>query len=77
MPGDRSVMPPLRLPSEAELARQALTAPLLARAVRLARRPADGVPVAADGQPERTELLRLAGELGLDGDADGLAATRA
>ena len=34
---DRPTMPPVRLPSEAELARDALAAPLLARAVRLAR----------------------------------------
>lgn len=77
MPGDRSVMPPLRLPSQAELARQALAAPLLARAVRLARRLGDGVPVGADGQPEHAGLTRLARELGVDGDPGGLAATRA
>ena len=34
---DSSPLPPVRLRSEAELARDALSTPLLARAVRLAR----------------------------------------
>ncbi|MEU8350881.1 hypothetical protein [Streptomyces sp. NPDC048845] len=45
-----AVMPPVRLPSEAELARQALAAPLLARAVRLARWCEPGVRVGAGGE---------------------------
>ncbi|MFC4497286.1 hypothetical protein ACFPA8_24450 [Streptomyces ovatisporus] len=44
--GDRPAMPPVRLPSEAELARDALAAPLFAWAARLASWAGDG---SADG----------------------------
>ncbi len=37
MSGERPTLPPVRLHSDAELAREALTSPLLARAARLAR----------------------------------------
>ncbi|MDT0265129.1 hypothetical protein RM844_02370 [Streptomyces sp. DSM 44915] len=63
---DRPVLPAVRLPSEAELARQALAAPLFARALRLAGWAADGVPVGAGGElldaqlPEAVAELRLA-----------------
>ncbi|MFF7649907.1 hypothetical protein ACFZCY_08600 [Streptomyces sp. NPDC007983] len=68
MPGDRPTMPPVRLRTEAELARDALAAPLLARAVRLARWAEPGKPVAAGGVlsaedlPAAVELLDLAAD---------------
>lgn len=51
MSGDRRpTMPPVRLPSDAELARDALSTPLLSRAARLARWAGTGVPVGAGGE---------------------------
>ncbi|KAF4411152.1 hypothetical protein CRI70_09280 [Streptomyces sp. Ru87] len=64
-------MPPVRLPSEAELARQALAAPLLARAVRLARWCEPGVRVGAGGELTAAGLREAAAHLGLDGSEDG------
>ncbi|NJQ02141.1 hypothetical protein [Streptomyces zingiberis] len=70
MPGDRSEMPPLRLPSEAELARQALAAPLFADAVRLAR----GVrPAPAAGTPGTRDAPVTVVPGGADGGAGGAA----
>ncbi|GAA3369936.1 hypothetical protein GCM10020367_14570 [Streptomyces sannanensis] len=66
MPGDRPTLPPVRLQSDAELARHALGAPLLAGAVRLARWAGPGVQ-AGDG-----ELPAEVAESGL-GDLAGAA----
>ncbi|MBA0050466.1 hypothetical protein E0L36_06010 [Streptomyces sp. AJS327] len=66
MTGDaRSTMPPVRLPSEAELAREALAAPLLSRAARLARWAESGVPVGAGGELLAGQLKEAADHLGL------------
>ena len=67
------VMPPVRLPSEAELARDALAAPLLHRAVRLARWAAHGVPVGAGGELLADELKSAVAALGLDAEEDAAA----
>ncbi|MEU3182668.1 hypothetical protein ABZ707_00445 [Streptomyces sp. NPDC006923] len=78
MPGDRLVLPPVRLPSDAELARDALAAPLLARAVRLARWAGPGTRVDAGGElvdellPAAAELLGLDDELA-EGDGEAYA----
>ncbi|QIQ05368.1 hypothetical protein [Streptomyces liangshanensis] len=78
MPGDRTSLPPVRLPSDAELARDALAAPLLARAVRLARWAGPGTRVGAGGElvdeqlPAAAELLGLGDELE-DGDGEAYA----
>ena len=67
---DRPTMPPVRLPADAELARDALAAPLLARAVRLARWAESGVPVGAGGElldPQRKSAVE---ELGLGGESE-------
>ncbi|MES4907309.1 MULTISPECIES: hypothetical protein [unclassified Streptomyces] len=71
MPGDRPTLPPVRLRSEAELARDALTAPLLARAVRLARWAGPHRPVAAGGVLTEPDLRAAAEHLGLGADEDG------
>lgn len=79
---DRPTMPPVRLPSDAELARDALAAPLLARAVELTRwaRAGEpegaGIPVGAGGELLSEQLKQAAAHLGLaDGeDAPALAA---
>ncbi|MEU1675654.1 hypothetical protein ABZ752_27020 [Streptomyces roseifaciens] len=72
MSADRPTMPPVRLPSDAELARDALSAPLLARAAKLARWAGEeGIPVGVGGEL-LVEQLRAATELlGLAGDEDG------
>ncbi|MEU7277889.1 hypothetical protein AB0A69_03680 [Streptomyces sp. NPDC045431] len=73
MSSDRPTLPPVRLPSDAELARDALAAPLLARAVRLARWAGPGTRVGAGGELVE-ELLPAAAEvLGLPADEDGAA----
>ncbi|MGY0062747.1 hypothetical protein ACWY4P_40480 [Streptomyces sp. LZ34] len=71
MPGDRPTLPPVRLHSEAELARDALAAPLLARAVRLARWAGPHRPVAAGGVLTEPDLRAAAEHLGLGTDEDG------
>jgi hypothetical protein len=71
MPGDRPILPPVRLRSEAELARDALTSPLLARAVRLARWAGPHRPVAAGGVLTEPDLRAAAEHLGLGTDEDG------
>ncbi|CAM2770461.1 hypothetical protein STAL104432_02440 [Streptomyces albus] len=74
---DRPTLPPVRLPSDAELARDALAAPLLARAVELTRwarqAAADGVPVGAGGELLSEQLKDAAAHLGLTGDEDAPA----
>ncbi|WP_049564282.1 hypothetical protein [Streptomyces sp. SBT349] len=59
-------MPPVRLPSEAELAREALAGPLLSRAVALARWAAPGTQVGAGGELLADELKSAVAALGLD-----------
>ncbi|MFG2144795.1 hypothetical protein ACGFRG_11420 [Streptomyces sp. NPDC048696] len=73
MSGDRPTLPPVRLHSEAELARDALAAPLLARAVRLARWAGPGTRVGAGGELVEEQLPAAAAELGLPADEDGAA----
>ncbi|MFH0244897.1 hypothetical protein ACGRHY_21295 [Streptomyces sp. HK10] len=70
---DRPTVPPVRLPAEAELARDALASPLLSRAARLARWAGEGVLVGAGGELSDESLERAAAHLGLDGEEDGLA----
>ncbi|MYY08480.1 hypothetical protein GT204_06050 [Streptomyces sp. SID4919] len=70
---DRSPLPPVLLRPEAELAREALAAPLFSRAVRLARWAAPGTPVSAGGELAEELLPAAAVELGLlDPGAVGL-----
>ncbi|MFE7841476.1 hypothetical protein ACFU53_37110 [Streptomyces sp. NPDC057474] len=70
---DSSPLPPVRLLSEAELAREALATPLLSRAARLARWAGPDTRVGAGGElvdeqlPAAAEALGLTGE-GVDGD---------
>ncbi|UGY90703.1 hypothetical protein [Streptomyces gobiensis] len=71
---DRPIMPPVRLPSEAELAREALAAPLLVRAVRLARWAGAEIRVGAGGELLGEQLKAATVHLGLDGAEDGPAA---
>ncbi|MFF0552484.1 hypothetical protein ACFYUL_26405 [Streptomyces sp. NPDC004311] len=64
-------LPPVRLHSDAELARDALGAPLFARAVRLARWAGPATRVGAGGELAAEQLSEAATHLGLDtGDAD-------
>ncbi|NEC71087.1 hypothetical protein, partial [Streptomyces rochei] len=65
---DRSTLPPARLRPEAELARDALSTPLLARAARLARWAGPDTRVDAGGGLVEEQLPAAAGELGLTGD---------
>jgi hypothetical protein len=75
MAADRLDLPPVRLLPEDELARLALAAPLLDRAVRLARWAAPHVQVDAMGELTAEDRQRAAAELGLDGEPDGVAET--
>ncbi|GGT26737.1 MULTISPECIES: hypothetical protein [Streptomyces] len=59
-------LPPVRLPSEAELARDALSAPLFAAAVRLARWAGAGTRVDDAGELPPARLPEAAAALGLD-----------
>jgi hypothetical protein len=70
---DSSPLPPARLRSEAELARDALATPLLSRAVRLARWAGPATRVGAGGELVEEQLPAAALELGLATDADGAA----
>ncbi|MFB7465378.1 hypothetical protein ACFCZ1_18115 [Streptomyces sp. NPDC056224] len=64
-------LPPVRLHSDAELARDALVAPLFARAVRLARWAGDDTRVDIGGELVAAQLPEAAAVLGLDvADAD-------
>ncbi|MFD5076840.1 hypothetical protein [Streptomyces sp. NPDC058371] len=65
---DSSPLPPVRLTSEAELARDALAAPLLSRAARLARWAGPDTRVGAGGELVEEQLPAAAAELGLTGD---------
>ncbi|MET8010514.1 hypothetical protein ABZU86_17550 [Streptomyces sp. NPDC005271] len=71
MPEDRPTMPPVRLRTDAELARDALAAPLLARAVRLARWVEPGKPVGSGGVLPADDLRAAVELLGLAEDEDG------
>ncbi|WP_184569078.1 hypothetical protein [Streptomyces zagrosensis] len=71
MPEDRPTMPPVMLHTEAELARDALSAPLFVRAVRLARWADPHKPVGAGGELLADDLRAAAKELDLDDDEDG------
>lgn len=73
MSAERPTLPPVRLHTEAELARDALAAPLLARAVRLARWAGDGTRVGAGGELVDAQLPAAAEHLGLAADEDGAA----
>ena len=73
MPEDRPTLPPVRLHSEAELARDALATPLLTRAVRLARWAGPDTRVGAGGELVDEQLPAAAEELGLGSDDDGPA----
>lgn len=59
-------LPPVRLPSDAELAREALAAPLFARAVRLARWAGPDTRVDVGGELAAAQLPEAAAALGLD-----------
>ncbi|MEW2632160.1 hypothetical protein AB0903_10980 [Streptomyces sp. NPDC048389] len=73
MPEDRPTLPPVRLRSDAELARAALATPLLARAVRLARWADSRTRVGVGGELVDEQLESAAEALGLGGDDDGPA----
>lgn len=65
---DSSTLPPARLRPEAELARDALSAPVLARATRLARWAGPDTRVDAGGGLVEEQLPAAAEQLGLSGD---------
>ncbi|WP_432174847.1 hypothetical protein [Streptomyces sp. Tue6028] len=72
---DSSPLPPVRLHSEAELARDALATPLLSRAARLARWAGPDTQVGAGGELVEEQLPEAAALLGLSGDdAEAFAA---
>ncbi|WP_328970979.1 hypothetical protein [Streptomyces sp. NBC_00239] len=73
MSAERPTLPPVRLHSDAELARDALGTPLLARAVRLARWAGPATRVGAGGELVEELLPQAAVHLGLDEDPEGLA----
>lgn len=70
---ESTILPPVRLRSEAELARDALATPLLARAVKLARWASAETVVGAGGELVDEQLPAAAAELGLADDEDGAA----
>lgn len=65
---DSAPLPPVRLHPEAELARDALSTPLLSRAARLARWVGPDTRIDAGGGLVDEQLPAAAGELGLSGD---------
>ncbi|MEV6318464.1 hypothetical protein [Streptomyces sp. NPDC051776] len=73
MSGERPTMPPVRLPSEAELARDALAAPLFARSVSLARWAGPHAEVGAGGELLDDGVRQALAHLGLEDDEDGPA----
>ncbi|MFD0425803.1 hypothetical protein [Streptomyces parvus] len=73
MSAERPSLPPVRLNSEAELARDALAAPLFVRAVRLARWAGPDTRVGAGGELVEAQLPAAAEHLGLPADDDGAA----
>ncbi|MEU3552967.1 hypothetical protein [Streptomyces fragilis] len=79
---DSTPLPPVRLPSEAELARDALATPLLSRAARLARWAGPDTRVDSGGGLVEEQLAAAAEALGLtgrsaEGGADAGAVTDA
>ncbi|EDY55275.1 MULTISPECIES: hypothetical protein [Streptomyces] len=74
---DSSSLPPVRLHSEAELARAALSTPLLARAARLARWAGEDTRVDAGGGLVEEQLPAAAAHLGLTGDEAAAHASEA
>ncbi|MFJ6580237.1 hypothetical protein ACIQMY_30265 [Streptomyces sp. NPDC091368] len=71
MSAEHPTLPPVRLRADAELARDALAAPLLAQAVRLARWAGPGTRVDAGGELVDEQLPEAAEVLGLTDDEDG------
>ncbi|GAA0440817.1 hypothetical protein [Streptomyces olivaceiscleroticus] len=71
MSDERPTLPPVRLHPEAELARDALSAPLFARAAKLARWAEREVPVGVGGDLLEEQLAEAATHLGLAVDEDG------
>lgn len=65
---DSAPLPPVRLHPEAELARDALSTPLLSRAARLARWAGPGTRIDAGGGLVDEQLPAAAEQLGLSGD---------
>ncbi|MGW5865579.1 hypothetical protein ACWFRJ_25745 [Streptomyces sp. NPDC055239] len=63
-----ATLPPVRLHSEAELARAALATPLLSRAARLARWAGPDTRVGAGGELVEEQLPAAVAELGLEAD---------
>jgi hypothetical protein len=74
---DSPSLPPVRLTSAAELARDALSTPLLSRAVRLARWAGPDTRVDAGGALADEQLPAAAGALGLAGDDAAALASEA
>jgi hypothetical protein len=74
---DSSPLPPVRLTDEAELARAALSTPLLSRAARLARWAGPGTRVDADGGLVEEQLPAAAEVIGLTGDDAAALASEA
>ncbi|MFD4528994.1 hypothetical protein ACFWP7_34775 [Streptomyces sp. NPDC058470] len=74
---DSSPLPPVRLHSEAALARDALAAPLLSRAAGLARWAGPDTRVGAGGELAEEQLPEAAAELGLTGDEAAAFASEA
>ncbi|MFJ4199314.1 hypothetical protein ACIP2Y_06700 [Streptomyces sviceus] len=74
---DSSPLPPVRLHPEAELARNALSTPLLARAARLARWAGEDTRVDAGGGLVEEQLPAAAAHLGLTGDEAAAHASEA
>ncbi|MFF7648123.1 hypothetical protein [Streptomyces canus] len=74
---DSSPLPPVRLHPEAELARAALSTPLLARAARLARWAGEETRVDAGGGLVEEQLPAAAAHLGLTGDEAAAHASEA
>ncbi|WP_411111196.1 hypothetical protein [Streptomyces sp. c-19] len=68
---EHPTLPPVRLPADAELARDALAAPLLAHAVRLARWAGPDTRVDAGGELVDEQLPEAVALLGLSTDEDG------
>ncbi len=68
---EHPTLPPVRLPADAELARDALAAPLLAHAVRLARWAGPDTRVDAGGELVDEQLPEAVALLGLSADEDG------
>ncbi|MDN3269820.1 hypothetical protein [Streptomyces sp. MA15] len=74
---DSSILPPARLRPEAELARDALSTPVLSRAARLARWTGPGTRVDAGGGLVDEQLPEAAAELGLSGEDAAAEASEA